>query len=88
MTDGPDVAVTGEDCHVDAQNAWITAMAWPQLASQDGPEHLLVGTINGTIAMLTIFTRNMQREEFVHCSQQYGESPYWSLLFIPIGTTP
>jgi len=73
LADGPDVAVTGEDCHVDIQPAWITSMAWPQLTSQDEPEHLLVGTINGSVAMLTLFPRNKQHEELVNCSQQYGE---------------
>lgn len=69
---GPDVAVTGEDCHIDTQPAWVTSMAWPQVTSQDEPEHLLVGTINGSVALLTIFPRNKQREELVHCSQQYA----------------
>jgi hypothetical protein len=73
VADGPDVAVTGEDCHIDIQPAWITSMAWPQLTSQDEPEHLLVGTINGSVNMLTVFPRNKQHEELVNCSQQYGE---------------
>jgi hypothetical protein len=65
--------VTGEDCHIDTQSSWVTSMAWPQVTSQDEPEHLLVGTINGSVAMLTIFPRNIQHEELVHCSQQYGK---------------
>ncbi|XP_021933596.1 probable E3 ubiquitin-protein ligase HERC1 isoform X3 [Zootermopsis nevadensis] len=72
LPDGPDVAVTGEDCHIDTQLAWVTSMAWPQVTSQDEPEHLLVGTINGSVAMLTIFPRSKQHEELVHCSQQYA----------------
>ncbi|XP_069694063.1 probable E3 ubiquitin-protein ligase HERC1 isoform X1 [Periplaneta americana] len=72
LPDSPDIAVTGEDCHIDTQPAWITSMAWPQVASQDEPEHLLIGTINGSVAMLTIFPRNKQREELVQFSQQYA----------------
>jgi hypothetical protein len=69
--------VTGEDCHIDVQPAWVTSMAWPQVSSQDEPEHLLVGTINGSVALLTIFPRNKQREELVHCSEQYGK---WDII--------
>jgi hypothetical protein len=71
--------VTGEDCHIDVQPAWVTSMAWPQVSSQDEPEHLLIGTINGSVALLTIFPRNKQREELVHCSEQYGK---WVIILL------
>lgn len=71
--------MTGEDFHIDTQPAWVTSIAWPQVTSQDEPEHLLVGTINGSVALLTIFPRNKQREELVHCSQQYGK---WEIIFL------
>lgn len=71
--------MTGEDFHIDTQSAWVTSMAWPQVASQDEPEYLLVGTINGSVVLLTIFPRNKQREELVHYSQQYGK---WEIIFL------
>ncbi|XP_068081364.1 probable E3 ubiquitin-protein ligase HERC1 [Anabrus simplex] len=65
LPEGPNTSLTCDEYHIDVQQAWVTALCWPRFRCDGGPEHMLVGTINGTVALLNILPHSTQKEELV-----------------------
>lgn len=70
-----EIGKIGDDCYIDCQTVWVTTMCWPKMRNSECmQEHLLMGRINGTVALLTIEPNNIQREELDDCSQLGGNA--------------
>ncbi|XP_054287973.1 probable E3 ubiquitin-protein ligase HERC1 [Macrosteles quadrilineatus] len=69
----PEGARVGEDFLIDSQPEWITALCWPQISIVGhSQECLLVGRINGSVAMVTVEPGNWHTDELVNCSLSFS----------------
>ncbi|XP_075226553.1 putative E3 ubiquitin-protein ligase HERC1 isoform X4 [Lycorma delicatula] len=69
----PESGKIGDDCFIDSQFGWITALCWPKCRQADlSPEHLLIGQISGSVTMVMVQPSFIQKEELINCSQPYA----------------
>ncbi|XP_049838129.1 LOW QUALITY PROTEIN: probable E3 ubiquitin-protein ligase HERC1 [Schistocerca gregaria] len=78
LPEGAHISYSAENCQIDTQEAWVTALAWPQVAcTERNSEHLLVGTITGSVALLTVSKGCVQHDDLI-----IGTQPYTSVSHI------
>lgn len=62
-----------KEFYIDEQSAYITSIAWPKVEKQSEKQHLLVGRINGSVAIVTFNNDQKETEELENCSKSYGK---------------
>ena len=73
-------ATTGGPGHLDVQPHWTTALTWPRHkgAFEGGlglvTDCLLIGRLDGSLAVIDVFGQNFRRRELQHCFRQDGTS--------------
>ena len=73
-------SLAGGRGHLDVQSHWVTALTFPRYKGLfEGSmglatDCLVVGRLNGSVALIDIVGQSFRRSELQHCSRQDGES--------------
>lgn len=62
-----------QEWYIVEQTAYITSTAWAKVETGDDVYHLLIGKINGSVALVTVSNNEKVSEELDHCSKSYGK---------------